>query len=147
MNAAQPTASGQCFPYHDVNDLKILAPNINGGCAGNNPAWGEASALNPSSAADSNFVTTGYTLDPKAPPECHDLYKDGHSDYVTLLCSAPLNQLVNDCPYNGGSISNVCGQWWIQTCPLEEKCPVGCPGGGFNKGDKRCGKPWPPPSG
>ena len=143
--AAQPAASGACFPYHDVNDLKLASPGINGFCAGNQSDWKAEGAGGPASAAANNIISSGYTLAPGAPPECYDLYKNGHSDYVTLLCSAPLNQLVNDCPYNGGKISNACGEWWLQTCPFGVSCLIGCPGGNFPISDPRCGRPWPPP--
>ena len=145
--AAQPTASGRCFPYHDVNDLKLGAPDIDDLCAGNNSNWyAEGFGTDPAAAAENNYIKSGYTLAPNAPPECQDLYKNGHSEYVTLLCSAPLNQLVNDCPYNGGKISNACGEWWLQTCPMEVSCHVGCPGGDYSVGDPRCGRAWPPPN-
>ena len=144
--AAYPTASATCFPYHDVNDLKIEGPDVNGGCRGTNADWELVDGIDPASAAAANYVRSGYTLADDAPPECHNLYAQGHSDYVTELCSAPLAQILNDCPYNGGKVTNACGEWWMQTCPLEETCPVGCPGGNFPVGDSRCGSAWPPPS-
>ena len=144
--AAYPTASASCFPYHDVNDLQIANPWIPGYCAGNDTGWFEEGGDDPSSAAGSNLIHSGYTLVDNAPPECHDLYQNGHSDYVTMLCSEPLMRILKDCPYNGGSVSNVCGQWWLQTCPYSITCQPGCPGGSYAVGDPRCGKPWPPPS-
>lgn len=71
--------------------------------------------MNQEAASANNIISSGYTLATNAPAECNELYTAGHSDAVTQLCALPLQKIWGDCPYNGGSVGNACGSWWMQT--------------------------------
>ena len=137
-----PTGTTTCFPWHDSFDLQLAMTNdgIQSLCSGNQADWIFEGGGDPESAVANNYVSSGYTLADDAPPQCKDLYTNGISSFVASLCALPLQQILSDCGYNGGSVSNVCGSWWMQTCPLGISCPVGCPGG-----TQSCGTPTPYP--
>jgi len=156
--AAQPTASAQCFPYHDINVLQDSKPDMDNFCASTNstlqdgtfwdPSYGAPASpnygtttLDPASAVMNNNILAGFTIASDASPGCQELFYPVSPNFATLACSAALKQIVRDCPYNGGKASNACGEWWTMTCPLDTHCPVGCPGGAFGVGDSRCGTP------
>ncbi len=156
--AAQPTASAQCFPYHDINVLQDSKPDMDNFCASTNstlqdgtfwdPSYGAPASpnygtttLDPASAIMNNNIFAGFTIASDVSPGCQELFYPVSPNFATLACSAALKQIVRDCPYNGGKASNACGEWWTMTCPLDTHCPVGCPGGAFGVGDSRCGTP------
>lgn len=132
--AAQPTASAQCFPYHDINVLQDSKPDMGLFCASTNytlqdgtiwdPSSGAPASPNygstvddPASAINNNNILAGFTIAPDASPRCQDLFYPGSPTLATLACSAALEQIVRDCPFNGGRVSNACGEWWLMTCP------------------------------
>ena len=137
-----PTGTTTCFPWHDSFDLQQAMTNdgLQSLCSGNQADWLFEGGGDPESAVANNYVSSGYTLADDAPPQCKDLYTNGMSPFVASLCALPLQRILGDCGYNGGSVSNVCGSWWMQTCPLGITCPVGCPGG-----SNSCGTPTPYP--
>ena len=137
----QPTASSKCFPYHDYNDLAYAQPNIDFHCEGSISddvvKLSQANtSYDPKLLTNENEIWTRFQPASDAPAGCQER--------TSLACLILLKQIVIDCPYNGGDISDRCGSWWLMTCPLHTLCPAGCPGGNFEVGDPRCGDTWPP---
>ncbi|KAH8426059.1 uncharacterized protein LDX57_003799 [Aspergillus melleus] len=120
-----PTESANCFPTHGENDidkiLEIVQPDGSAWC--NKPDTTLVDGRNPADPAGNNYIRAGWTLADDAPEDCQ--YLD--QDETRALCADPLNEIVKQCPWNGGSIKNVCGEFWMQTCTLGKTCDVGSP--------------------
>jgi hypothetical protein len=101
-------------------------PDVSWFCANPNKKLADA-ILDPSSWVAQNYLMGGWTLADDAPKECHDLPTNDTSSSVTDLCRVPLSNIVSKCPWNGGDVRNACGKFWLQSCPLENTCPVGDP--------------------
>ena len=154
----QPTASSQCFPYHETNDLLWSEPDVDSFCSsltftlsdgtvwdGDVPAGlsiTNNTAIDPQSPLANNNIRAGFIATDDAPLGCPVVFQSEMSDIATTACSIPFKQTVVDCPYNGGTIDTACGQWWLLTCPLGEDCPKSCPAGIYALGDPHCGTLW-----
>ena len=103
----QPTASSECFPYHNYNDLAYAQPNIDFRC---------------DSSISEDFVEFGSTnvtsYDPQLLPNENAIWgrfqaasdaPAGCQERKWLACRVLLKQIVEEYPYNGGSISDGCG--------------------------------------
>ncbi len=117
-----PTGSTTCNPPRSGPELAMYFPPSSATtyCRGPNPNWALGTAPNAASHSTSYYIHSGYTLAAKAPPECKQLYTPNHPDTVTQLCAQPLQRIANDCPNAGGTVSNICGTWWLKT-----DCPAG----------------------
>ncbi|KAL1980204.1 hypothetical protein VTN96DRAFT_4470 [Rasamsonia emersonii] len=128
-----PNATGtiQCFPTHGTSeaDKLIQVSNFDPAefCAKNQSDWLYVGSSDPLTPAGNNYIFSGYTLDEHAPAECHHLYTSGSTKLEQDLCYEPLKAIAKACPWNGGQARNVCGLWWLQTCPLGKTCPKGDP--------------------
>lgn len=96
----------------------------------------------PASPERNNQLNAGFTPGADAPEACQAVFTSERSDLSNFACSDSLSKIVTECPYNGGKFTNLCGEWWLMTCPLADDCPVGCPGGEYDVGDSNCGTPW-----
>ena len=137
--SATPTGPSKCYPSHDLTynsqtnyDLltEVHASDLQGYCSGTNANWvPPVGGPDQEAPAANNYVQHGVNPAPSAPAACGQFYAQGHGIDVTTLCAAPLQRILSDCPYNGGENTNVCGTFWLQTCPFEINCPQGSPGG------------------
>lgn len=123
-----PTESVRCFPTHGNTPedmiLRQVNPNITSWCQDPNLAF--VDTTDPSAPKGYNYLTGGWTLAPSAPAECSALPSKGSSSSrASRLCEEPLAAIVAACPWNGGSVSNVCGEFWFQTCPVGRLCAIG----------------------
>ncbi len=133
VHLATPTKPSKCYPTHDSpwKDLQVEVNNaaIQSACAGTDAGWQSRGGENSADPPENNQVQQGIILAPNAPDECKSFYGRGHNSDVTTLCAAPFQKILADCPYNGGENTNICGTFWMETCPLEEVCTRGDPGG------------------
>ncbi|PLB43711.1 hypothetical protein P170DRAFT_60899 [Aspergillus steynii IBT 23096] len=120
-----PTEEANCFPTHGENDidkiLEVAQPDGSAWC--NDPDTTFVDGTDPQAPAGNNYIRAGWTLADDAPEECQHFDQDASR----ALCADPLNEIVSSCPWNGGSIKNVCGEFWMQTCTLGRTCDVGSP--------------------
>lgn len=120
-----PTEDASCFPTHGENDidkiLEVVQPDGDYFCADSSRTLLDHS--HPADPASNNIISAGWTLADDAPEECQHFDDDASK----ILCTEPLNDIVSQCPWNGGSIKNVCGEFWMQTCTLGKTCDVGSP--------------------
>ncbi|KAH6673426.1 hypothetical protein B0J14DRAFT_590761 [Halenospora varia] len=128
-----PTAPVQCFPIHGgpggpITDadklLKITSPNVAALCNGTDANW-RLSGPGGSSPAGNNFIKSGYTLRDDAPDDCKHFYRGNLTPLQVDLCAIPQEALIDNCPYNGGKIQTVCGEWWVTSCVLSSGICVG----------------------
>lgn len=122
-----PTESASCFPTHGDSDsdkiLEVAQPDGGAWCSDPDKTFVDKGSDHSMDPAGNNYIKAGWTLADDAPEECQHFDEDASKS----LCADPLNQIVSDCPWNGGSIKNVCGEFWMQTCTLGKTCDVGDP--------------------
>jgi len=129
-----PTNSVQCYPTHGTNpqDQIIKVANINVGskCSGTTSTWQQVGGGggDQTTPANNNHYDSTFTLASDAPADCKNLYTSGSSPAVQSACSLPIQAIIDACPFNGGQVSNACGLWTLQSCPLGGTCKIGNPG-------------------
>jgi hypothetical protein len=62
------------------------------------------------------YIKVGWTLDDNAPKQCHDLPTTKGDSDAFWACKIALETIARDCPWNGGTIENACGQFRLRGC-------------------------------
>lgn len=123
-----PTQPVTCKPIYGgkpITDedkiVKILSPNVRSYCNGTTADWGVEGG-DSSAPSGNNHIESGYTVRPGAPDDCNQFYKGNLTPLQVDLCAAPLQAIMDACPYDGGRVETVCGTSWLVSCILGGRC-------------------------
>ena len=114
-----------------TNDDRIVSlaqMDVSKYCGGTASAWTQTGSLasptpKPGSPVQVHSYWSVFTIDPDAPDDCHNIYTSKAGDAAKQACIQPLNQIIAQCPIDGGWTSNSCGTWSINTtCTDSSKC-------------------------
>ncbi|KAI5461841.1 hypothetical protein BGZ63DRAFT_424694 [Mariannaea sp. PMI_226] len=127
-----PTDGASCFAVSNdhMNDLDRVVSILNSEdelrqrCNGTDSQWSFQGhgGSGPDPQRNNNICGGLLKAADNAPPDCQSLFSNGASDDIQALCSAPMIKLAQDCPFNGGTVNNICGTWFLRARPYGSAC-------------------------
>ncbi|KAI9753837.1 MAG: hypothetical protein M4579_004965 [Chaenotheca gracillima] len=122
-----PIKKTRCYPSHDSDKplQRLGQGGISSTCKGSSNPYQLGGGGAPSVPSNNNLVRWEYKQADDVPSYCDHFMKDKLLDGVLDSCTDPFEQIMKDCPNQGGDTENECGWWSMQTCALGGPCAMG----------------------